>query len=139
MTGRSILFTFLGVGCAATVPAAHGVYEKHHAIHGGSHFATAAHEHGPSLETVRGRIDEALDALGLAPEARARAKEILESSFDEMSALLAKIHAGEIDHETAESEHERILGAARQELATVLTPEQIERLAAALHAPDAAR
>lgn len=139
MTGRSILFTFLGVGCAAAVPAAHGVLEKHHASHHGSHFALAEHEHGPSLETVRGRIDEALDALGLAPDARARAKAILESHFDEMSALLAKLHAGEIDHETAESEHERILGAAREELGAVLTPEQLERLAASLHAPDAAR
>lgn len=132
MTGRFVFFALLAVGGAAAVPTAYGILgARHGALHGGSHFATSGQEH--SLESVRRRIDEALDGLELTAPTRARAKEILESHFDEVSALLARIHSGEIDHDAAMTEHERIMNAAKQELASVLTPEQIQRLGETLH------
>lgn len=132
MTGRFVLFTSLALGGAAAVLTAHSVFGgDHFAMHHGTHFTFSDHER--TLDSVRSRVDGALDQLELTPPTRARAKEILESHFDEVGALLEKIHSGKIDHDAAMTEHERILTAAKAEVASVLTPEQIEKLCHALH------
>lgn len=132
MTGKFVLITMLAAGCAAAVPVAHDTFGGGHAaMHGGAHGACNGVAHGP--DAVRARLDGALDALGLAPQSRARAKAIVESHFDEAFALHEKLSSGEIGHDEALAEHDRILASARSELSSVLTAGQIRELEEALH------
>lgn len=133
MNGRVILISLLAAGCAAAVPATHHLSGPDAAWHHGAHGRAlgGGGAHGP--ERMHARIDAALDALGLAPDVRARTKAILEARFAEAHALIERLHADEIGPDAAHAEHDRILASARRDLATVLTEEQIRKLHEALH------
>jgi hypothetical protein len=136
MTARCLTFTLLSVGCAAAVPAAHGLLGGAPAAkHSGLHARSVAGSHG--ADEIEACVESALDRLGLEPEVRAKVKEILRPHFDDAVALHEKMASGEIDHDTALAEHEQIQNAARADLAAVLTPDQIDRLFESLH-PQAA-
>src|SRR5262245_17207678 len=128
MIGKVVLATLVAAGCAAAVPAVHDTVGGHMAaMHGGAH-------HGPhGVEGMRAHVDGALDTLGLAPERKAKAKAILESHFDEAQSLHERIRSGELDHDGAMAEHERLLAKVKTELAPVLSEDEIRRLHEALH------
>jgi hypothetical protein len=134
MTVRVVLTMLLAAGCAAAVPAVHETFggSRSVAMHGASlHHGSAD---GPAgREQIRGCVDRALDSLDLDAERRSKAKAILETHFDEALALHEKIRTGEIGHDAAMAEHERILASAKEELAPLLTPDEIRRLHDALH------
>lgn len=138
MTGRFVVLTLLGVGCAAAVPVAHGTSGGGHlAMHGGSsHAAVRDADHGP--EKMRAHVEAAVDTLELSSAKRARTLEIIESHFDEAADLHEKLSSGELTHEEALARHEQIVAAVKQELAPVLTADEIRRLEAALHPNGAA-
>jgi hypothetical protein len=138
MTGKFVLITMLAAGCAAAVPVAHDAMGgSHAALHGGAHASCEGAAHGP--QAVHARLDGALDALGLAPQSRARAKAIVESHFEEAFALHEKVRSGEIGPDEARAAHDAILASARSELSSVLSADQIRQLEEALHPKGAAK
>ncbi len=131
MTKKQLGLTVLGLAVAlAAVPVAHaalgGVARHLHGHHGFAHD-------GASHADIDARIASALDALALDATTRADVEGVIARHRTTAEALVARLRAGEIDEDTARTEHDAIVAAASSDLAAYLTQAQIDELRTTLH------
>ena len=99
-----------------------------HDMHGGPGGPGGPHRGPMGPQGMRQGPGRVLDELGLDAATRTKVEAIFKGIHEAMRPLHEKAKQGAMSHDDVRAEHEKLRAAAEEQLKTILSPEQFEKL-----------